>query len=114
MRFPQHVKVVEVGPRDGLQNEAEWVSTETKVTLINRLTAAGFANIEAASFVSPKWVPQMADGAAVLAGIERGAHTLYSALTPNLRGFENAAAAGVDEVVIFAAASEAFESGAQP
>jgi len=108
MKFPEHVKVVEVGPRDGLQNEKDWVPTATKVELIDRLTAAGFANIEAASFVSPKWVPQMADGSEVMARIKRGPNTIYSALTPNLRGFENAVAANVDEVVIFAAASEAF------
>jgi hydroxymethylglutaryl-CoA lyase len=108
MAFPEHVKVVEVGPRDGLQNEKDWVATATKVELIDRLTVAGFANIEAASFVSPKWVPQMADGSEVMARIKRGPNTIYSALTPNLRGFENAVAANVDEVVIFAAASEAF------
>ena len=108
MKFPEHVKVVEVGPRDGLQNEKDWVATATKVELIDRLTAAGFANIEAASFVSPKWVPQMADGSEVMARIKRGPNTIYSALTPNLRGFESAVAADVDEVVIFAAASEAF------
>jgi hydroxymethylglutaryl-CoA lyase len=108
MKFPEHVKVVEVGPRDGLQNEKDWVATATKVELIDRLTAAGFANIEAASFVSPKWVPQMADGSEVMARIKRGPNTIYSALTPNLRGFEAAVAAKVDEVVIFAAASEAF------
>jgi len=108
MDFPQHVKVVEVGPRDGLQNEKDFVPTAVKIELINQLTAAGFANIEAASFVSPKWVPQMADGSEVMAGIQRGSNAIYSALTPNLRGFEGAVAAGVDEVVIFGAASEAF------
>ena len=108
MAIPQQVKIVEVGPRDGLQNEKEFVPTATKVELINRLSAAGMRNVEAASFVSPKWVPQMADGAAVMAGIERRPGTIYSALTPNLRGFEAALEAKVDEIVIFGAASEAF------
>jgi hydroxymethylglutaryl-CoA lyase len=106
--MPQYVKIVEVGPRDGLQNEKAMVPADVKVTLINQLTDAGFVNIEAASFVSPKWVPQMADGAEVMARIQRRPGTLYSALTPNLRGFEGAVAAGADEVVIFGAASEAF------
>ncbi|MGO4761471.1 hydroxymethylglutaryl-CoA lyase [Cupriavidus sp. 2KB_3] len=108
MTMPQYVKIVEVGPRDGLQNEKAMVPADVKVTLINQLTDAGFVNIEAASFVSPKWVPQMADGAEVMARIQRRPGTLYSALTPNLRGFEGAVAAGADEVVIFGAASEAF------
>lgn len=108
MTMPQYVKIVEVGPRDGLQNEKAMVPTDVKVALINKLTDAGFVNIEAASFVSPKWVPQMADGADVMARIERRPGTLYSVLTPNLKGFEGAAAASADEVVIFAAASEAF------
>ncbi|WP_322996137.1 hydroxymethylglutaryl-CoA lyase [Castellaniella sp.] len=104
----EHIKIVEVGPRDGLQNEKQFVDTATKIELINRLTAAGFPNIEAASFVSPKWVPQMADGSQVMAGIQRQPGTIYSALTPNMRGLEAALAAQADEVVIFAAASEAF------
>ena len=108
MNLPHRVKIVEVAPRDGLQNEAIFVPTEIKVELINRLSQAGFANIEAASFVSPKWVPQMADGAAVMAGITRKPGVIYSVLTPNLKGFENALAASADEVVIFGAASEAF------
>ncbi|CAG2139953.1 3-hydroxy-3-isohexenylglutaryl-CoA/hydroxy-methylglutaryl-CoA lyase [Cupriavidus campinensis] len=108
MTLPQYVKIVEVGPRDGLQNEKAMVPADVKVALINQLTDAGFVNIEAASFVSPKWVPQMADGAEVMARIQRRPGTLYSALTPNLRGFEGAVAAGADEVVIFGAASEAF------
>jgi len=108
MTLPAAVKIVEVGPRDGLQNEKDFVSTATKIDLINRLSAAGFPNIEAASFVSPKWVPQMADGAEVMAGIERRAGAIYSVLTPNLRGFEGALAARADEIVIFGAASEAF------
>jgi hydroxymethylglutaryl-CoA lyase len=108
MNFPPFVSLVEVGPRDGLQNEKTPISTQVKVQLVNRLTQAGFKRIEVASFVSPKWVPQMADGAQVLAGIERKPGVLYSALTPNMRGFEGALAAGVDEVAIFTAASEAF------
>ncbi|AJG17607.1 hydroxymethylglutaryl-CoA lyase [Cupriavidus basilensis] len=108
MTLPHYVKVVEVGPRDGLQNEKAMVPTEVKVDLINRLSDAGFVNIEAASFVSPKWVPQMADGADVMARIQRRPGTLYSVLTPNMKGFEGAVAASADEVVIFGAASEAF------
>lgn len=108
MKIPGQVKIIEVAPRDGLQNEKAFIPTATKVELINRLSAAGFANIEAVSFVSPKWVPQMADGSEVMATIERRPGTLYSALTPNLRGFEAARDAGMDEIVIFAAASEAF------
>jgi hydroxymethylglutaryl-CoA lyase len=106
--LPAKVKIVEVGPRDGLQNEKEFVATEVKIELVNRLANAGLQNVESASFVSPKWVPQMADGAAVMAGIERRPGTIYSALTPNLRGFEAALEAKVDEIVIFGAASEAF------
>ncbi|MEN7529975.1 MULTISPECIES: hydroxymethylglutaryl-CoA lyase [unclassified Cupriavidus] len=108
MTIPQYVKIVEVGPRDGLQNEKAMVPADVKVALINQLTDAGFVNIEAASFVSPKWVPQMADGAEVMARIARRPGTLYSVLTPNMKGFEGAVAAGADEVVIFGAASEAF------
>jgi hydroxymethylglutaryl-CoA lyase len=108
MTIPQTVKIVEVGPRDGLQNEKAFVPTEIKVELIDRLSAAGFRNVESASFVSPKWVPQMADGADVMAGIARRPGTVYSVLTPNLRGFEAALAAHADEIVIFGAASEAF------
>ncbi|QJE00066.1 hydroxymethylglutaryl-CoA lyase [Massilia forsythiae] len=106
--LPQHVKIVEVGPRDGLQNEKEAVSARVKIELVDRLSRAGFMNIEAASFVSPKWVPQMATSAEVMAGIERRPGTLYSALTPNMQGFEAALAAGAGEVVIFGSASEAF------
>ncbi|EYS91839.1 hydroxymethylglutaryl-CoA lyase [Cupriavidus sp. SK-4] len=105
---PDKVKIVEVGPRDGLQNEKALVPTEIKVALIDQLTEAGFTNIEAASFVSPKWVPQMADGAEVMARIRRRPGTLYSALTPNMKGLDAALAAGADEVVIFGATSEAF------
>ncbi|MGP1613907.1 MAG: hydroxymethylglutaryl-CoA lyase [Pollutimonas bauzanensis] len=108
MSLPSKVKIVEVSPRDGLQNEKEFIATPVKIELIDRLSQAGFPNIEAVSFVSPKWVPQMADGAEVMAGIQRRPGTIYSALTPNLRGFEGALAAGIDEVVIFGAASEAF------
>lgn len=108
MNLPSHVKLVEVGPRDGLQNEKEAIPAEVKIELVNRLTQAGFANIEAASFVSPKWVPQMATSNEVMAGIQRKDGVIYSALTPNMKGFEAALAAGADEVVIFSSASEAF------
>lgn len=108
MSLPSAVKIVEVAPRDGLQNESAFVPTDIKIEFVNRLTQAGFRNIESASFVSPKWVPQMADGTDVMAGITRQSGTIYSALTPNLRGFEAALAAKVDEAVIFGAASEAF------
>ncbi|GAB3377502.1 hydroxymethylglutaryl-CoA lyase [Massilia agri] len=106
--LPKKVKIVEVGPRDGLQNEKEALSAEVKIELVNRLARAGFANVEAASFVSPKWVPQMATSAQVMAGIERLPGTIYSALTPNMQGFEAALLAKADEVVIFGSASEAF------
>jgi hydroxymethylglutaryl-CoA lyase len=106
--LPASVKIIEVGPRDGLQNEQQTIDASVKIELVNRLSQAGFANIEAAAFVSPKWVPQMATSTEVMAGIERRPGTLYSALVPNMKGFEAALAAGVDEVVIFAAASEAF------
>jgi hydroxymethylglutaryl-CoA lyase len=108
MTLPTKVKIVEVGPRDGLQNEKETIPADVKIALVNRLTDAGFVNIEAASFVSPKWVPQMATSAEVMAGIRRKPGVIYSALTPNMKGFEAAVAAKADEVVIFGAASEAF------
>ncbi len=108
MNLPAKVKIVEVGPRDGLQNEAQSVPAEVKTALVDRLSRAGFQNIEAAAFVSPKWVPQMATSAAVMAAIARRAGTIYSALTPNMQGFEAALAARADEVVIFGSASEAF------
>ncbi|ASU36925.1 hydroxymethylglutaryl-CoA lyase [Herbaspirillum sp. meg3] len=108
MSLPKKVKIVEVGPRDGLQNEKETISAEVKIELVNRLTSAGFVNVEAASFVSPKWVPQMATSSEVMQGITRKPGVIYSALTPNMKGFEAALAAGADEVVIFGAASEAF------
>ncbi|HEX7643709.1 MAG TPA: hydroxymethylglutaryl-CoA lyase [Burkholderiaceae bacterium] len=106
--LPKRVKIVEVGPRDGLQNEKETISAEIKIELVNRLSRAGFSNVEAASFVSPKWVPQMATSVDVMAAIERRPGTIYSALTPNMKGFEAALAARADEVVIFGSASEAF------
>ena len=108
MQVPKAVRVVEVGPRDGLQNEAKTVSTATKVTLIERLADAGLKTIEAGSFVSPKWVPQMADTAAVMQALKRRAGVAYQVLVPNLKGFEAARAAKADEVAIFAAASETF------
>lgn len=108
MNLPSHVKIVEVGPRDGLQNEKEVVPTETKIELINRLADAGVRVIEATSFVSPKWVPQMADNAAVMQGIKRHTATVYPVLTPNLQGFDSAIQASACEVAIFAAASESF------
>ncbi|MDY0963213.1 hydroxymethylglutaryl-CoA lyase [Massilia sp. CFBP9026] len=106
--LPAKVKIVEVGPRDGLQNEKEALSADVKVDLVERLARAGFVNVEAAAFVSPKWVPQMATSAEVLARIERRPGTIYSALVPNMQGFEAALAGGADEVVVFGAASEAF------
>ncbi|TXI95917.1 MAG: hydroxymethylglutaryl-CoA lyase [Burkholderiaceae bacterium] len=108
VNLPLRVKIVEVGPRDGLQNEKETIPAEVKIELVDRLTKAGFVNIEAASFVSPKWVPQMATSTEVMAGITRKPGVIYSALTPNMKGFEAALAAGADEVVIFSSASEAF------
>lgn len=102
------VRIVEVGPRDGLQNEQAHVATATKIALIDRLSVTGLTAIEAAAFVSPKWVPQMADGADVLRGIARQPGVVYSGLTPNLKGFEAALAARCDEVAVFAAASESF------
>lgn len=104
----ERVMIYEVGPRDGLQNEPGFVPTAAKMALIDLLSATGLRRIEAASFVSPRWVPQMADAAEVMAGIRRAPGVRYAALTPNLRGFEAAQAAGVDEVAIFASASEGF------
>lgn len=106
--LPKKVKLVEVGPRDGLQNEKDFVANDIKIELINRLTQAGLPNIEAAAFVSPKWVPQMAGSDAVMAGIARRPGTLYSVLVPNMQGYEKALLAGANEVVIFSSASEAF------
>jgi len=108
MRLPPKVKLVEVGPRDGLQNEAATVPTAVKIELIDRLSAAGLPVVEAGSFVSPKWVPQMADSAEVLAGIKRRPGVAYPVLTPNMKGLEAAIAAGADEVAVFGAASETF------
>ena len=106
--LPAAVKIVEVGPRDGLQNEKQTISAEVKTELVNRLSDAGIPNVEAASFVSPKWVPQMATSSEVMQHIHRRPGTIYSALVPNMKGFEAALAAKMDEVVIFGAASEAF------
>ncbi len=106
--LPQHVRLVEVGPRDGLQNEKQPISVADKVRLVDDLSAAGLEYVEVGSFVSPKWVPQMAGSAEVFAQIKQKAGVTYAALTPNLKGFEAAMLAGVKEVAVFAAASEAF------
>nr|WP_298248734.1 hydroxymethylglutaryl-CoA lyase [uncultured Halomonas sp.] len=108
MAFPKQVRLVEVGPRDGLQNEPEPIATPTKLELIDRLGAAGTRYIEAASFVSPKWVPQMADHREVMTGLTRRDGVTYAALTPNLKGLDAALECGVEEVAVFGAASEAF------
>ena len=108
MSLPSQVRLIEVGPRDGLQNEAQPISVADKVQLVDALSAAGLGYIEVGSFVSPKWVPQMAGSADVFAQIQRKPGVIYGALAPNLRGFEDALAAGVKEVAVFAAASEAF------
>lgn len=108
MRVPSSVTVVEVGPRDGLQNERAPISTADKIAFVDRLSAAGNRVIEVSAFVSPKWVPQMADASEVFAGITRRPDTRYTALVPNRQGLERATAAGVSEVAIFAAASDTF------
>jgi isopropylmalate/homocitrate/citramalate synthase len=108
MTQPKHVTIVEVGPRDGLQNERARVSTADKIEFVNRLTAANLPVIEVTAFVSPKWVPQMADASDVFAGIARRPGTRYTALVPNLAGLDRALAAGVTEIAVFAAASETF------
>lgn len=108
MALPKRVKMVEVGPRDGLQNEKEIVPAEVKIALIDRLSATGLKAIEATSFVSAKWVPQMADNAIVMNGIARREGVSYPVLVPNLTGLESALQAGADEIAIFAAASESF------
>jgi hydroxymethylglutaryl-CoA lyase len=108
MKLPSRVKLVEVGPRDGLQNEKQPVPASVKIELVHRLQAAGVKEIEVTSFVSPKWVPQMADNAEVMAGIARLSGVRYSVLTPNLQGFEAALKSKPDEIVVFGAASEAF------
>lgn len=106
--LPHRVRLIDVGPRDGLQNEKQPVPAAVKVELVHRLQAAGLKEIEVTSFVSPKWVPQMADNAEVMAGIQRQVGVRYSVLTPNLQGFEAALKTGPDEIVVFGAASEAF------
>jgi hydroxymethylglutaryl-CoA lyase len=108
MKLPGKVKLVDVGPRDGLQNEKEPVPAEIKIGLVHRLQDAGVKEIEVTSFVSPKWVPQMADNAQVMAGIHRKPGVRYSVLTPNMKGFEAAVESKPDEIVVFGAASEAF------
>lgn len=108
MNLPQSVRLVDVGPRDGLQNEAQPISVADKVRLVDDLSAAGLTHIEVGSFVSPKWVPQMAGSAEVFAAIDPRPGVSYSALTPNIKGLEAALASGVREVAVFAAASEAF------
>jgi hydroxymethylglutaryl-CoA lyase len=107
-RPPDHVRIVEVGARDGLQNEKAIVPTAAKIELIDRLSATGLQSIEATSFVSPKWIPQLADAAEVFAGITRLPGVHYPVLVPNLQGYERARAVGADEIAIFTAASEAF------
>jgi hydroxymethylglutaryl-CoA lyase len=106
--LPAKVSIVDVGPRDGLQNEKQMIPADVKVELVDRLTAAGYRNIEVTSFVSPKWVPQMSDAAEVMARIQRKPGVVYSVLTPNIKGLEGALAAKADEIVVFGAASEAF------
>lgn len=108
MNYPARVKLVDVGPRDGLQNEKEPVPAAVKIELVHRLQDAGLKNIEVTSFVSPKWVPQMADALDVMAGIQRRSDVRYSVLTPNMKGFEAAVTSKPDEIVVFASASEAF------
>lgn len=108
LNHPNRVKLVEVGPRDGLQAEKVHVPTDTKIELVNRLAQAGFPNIEVTSFVSPKWVPQLADARKVMDAIIRRPGTAYSVLTPNMRGLEAALESDADEIVVFGAASEAF------
>jgi isopropylmalate/homocitrate/citramalate synthase len=108
MAIPQSVRIVEVGPRDGLQNEKQAVPTETKIEFIRRLAEAGLKTIEATAFVSPKWVPQMADHAELLRALRQGQGVAFPVLTPNMRGFDEAVVAGATEVAVFAAASETF------
>nr|WP_255590020.1 hydroxymethylglutaryl-CoA lyase [Marinicella sp. NBU2979] len=106
--LPERIKLVEVSPRDGLQNEAQTIAVKDKLALIHGLQAAGVKHIEVTGFVSPKWVPQLADASAVCAGIQPAAGVHYSALTPNLKGLDAAIAAGIKEVAVFTAASESF------
>ena len=108
MTLPKRVKLIDVGPRDGLQNEKQPVPAAVKIELVHRLQDAGLKEIEVTSFVSPKWVPQMADNAEVMAGMQRQSGVRYSVLTPNLQGFEAAVKTQPDEIVVFGAASEAF------
>jgi hydroxymethylglutaryl-CoA lyase len=108
MNLPSRVKLVDVGPRDGLQNEKQLIPAATKIDLVHRLQDAGLKEIEVTSFVSPKWVPQMGDNTEVMAGLRRKAGVRYSVLTPNLKGFEAALPSKPDEIVVFGAASEAF------
>lgn len=108
MTMPKAVSIVEVGPRDGLQNEKSIVSVEEKINFINLLSKTGIKRIEAGSFVSPKWVPQMADSGDIFSGIEKNPSITYSALTPNIKGLDAAIESGVDEVAVFGAASESF------
>jgi len=108
MAIPSRVNILEVGPRDGLQNEKQPVPASVKIELVHKLQEAGFSQIEVTSFVSPKWVPQMADNAQVMAGIARKAGVRYSVLTPNMQGLEAALLSKPDEIVVFGAASEAF------
>jgi hydroxymethylglutaryl-CoA lyase len=110
MNLQGHVRIDEVGPRDGLQNESHLIPTATKIELIHRLARAGLKTIEATAFVSPKWVPQMADHAEVLRGIDRQPGISYPVLVPNLQGYEAAVAAGATEIAVFAAASETFSA----
>jgi len=106
--IPEKIQIVEVGPRDGLQNEKEWVPTETKISLIEKLADAGLTKIEATSFVSPKWVPQLKDAHEVFTGIKQISGVSYPVLTPNMKGFERALEADAKEIAVFSAASEAF------
>lgn len=108
MQYPKKVKIVDAGPRDGLQNEKQPVPAEVKIQLVHMLQDAGLTEIEVTSFVSPKWVPQMADNAQVMAGVQRKAGVRYSVLTPNMQGFSAALLCKPDEIVVFGAASEAF------
>ena len=108
MKYPARVKIIDVGPRDGLQNEKQPVPAAIKIELVQRLQDAGLQEIEVTSYVSPKWVPQMGDNVEVMAGIARKSGVLYSVLTPNMKGFEAAVASKPDEIVVFGAASEAF------
>ena len=108
MKLPSRVQLIDVGPRDGLQNEKQPVPAAVKIELVHRLQAAGLSEVEVTSYVSPKWVPQMADNHEVMSGVQRRADVRYSVLTPNLKGFEAAVLDRPDEIVVFGAASEAF------